>query len=184
VHEVAATWLVAPKPGTLPAVLENFSAEFKDLRKLKPEVEGEWAFDKFWKRVDWFAANAWLRVKLDAFAFKRKDKKLAIAVDHKTGRHNDENVVAYKDQMKLYAVSVLASEPKVEEVHNKLWFLDAGKEEVDMYSRKDFPALQKYWTDRAAPMLNDTRFAPSPGQHCKSYGGCHLSKSKGGPCKY
>jgi len=40
VHEVAATWLVAPKPGTLPAVLENFSAEFKDLRKLKPEVEG------------------------------------------------------------------------------------------------------------------------------------------------
>jgi hypothetical protein len=184
VHDVAAEWLTRPKAGSLPEVLMNFSSEFKDLLKLKPECEGEWAFDKLWKPSQWFGDDAWLRVKLDAFALMGKKKDAAIAVDHKTGRHNDDNVAQYKDQLKLYAVAVLSREPKVNTVHNKLWFLDAGKEEVEEFRRKDLATLQDYWAKRATPMLNDSRFAPSPGMHCKAYGGCHLSKAKGGTCKY
>jgi hypothetical protein len=37
------------------------------------------------------------------------------------------------------------------------------------------------WEDKTRPMLNDTIFAPKPGNACRW---CHWKKSNGGPCKF
>lgn len=183
VHEDIARWLTSKKRAPCPSAAETFSRELAKLKRSKQlAVEQKWGFDRGWRPIEFFdMANQWLRVVLDAFSV---NGRVAEAIDHKTGRHNDEKVVEYKDQMRLYAPAAFAMEPKVQKVRALLWFTDAGKEEVEEYDRADLPELKKYWEDRSAPMMADRRLAPTPGDHCRAYGGCPFSKKKGGPCKY
>src|ERR1700722_6270359 len=65
----------------IPEELKNFTQKFTKLKKAKPIVEQEWAFDKMWKPTDWFGPQAWLRVKMDA---SYKDQNTLYVIDHKT----------------------------------------------------------------------------------------------------
>lgn len=161
----------------LPTELIQFKEEFMLLKKAKPSCEQEWAFDTAWRRTDWFAKEAWLRVKMDAAYYLPKLRE-AHVIDHKTGRYKPGT---YTEQMELYGMTALMVFPEADKVTCKLWFLDSGDEVAVIFTRADLPALKKKWLTRTKSMLNDKRFAPKPGNHCRW---CPFSKVKGGPCKF
>lgn len=162
-----------------PPEIKSFEAEFLELRKRKAIVQEQWAFDKDWIEVDWFAKDAWCRIKTDVYTHDLKTNTLMV-VDCKTGKIREE----HKEQVKLYALGGLMKLPTVDVVDARLWYTDQAvelPEEPELYTRADVPALKKYWAAQVKPMLADTRFAPKPSSNCKY---CHFSKAKGGPCEY
>lgn len=161
----------------MPDELKQFKEKFMELKKAKPTCEQEWAFDTAWRRTDWFAKEAWCRVKMDA-AYELRKIRTAVGIDHKTGRYKEGT---YGEQMELYLLALLLIYPEADTVICKLWFLDSGDEEVYEAKRADLTELKEMWLKRTKPMLNDKRFAPKPGNHCRW---CPFSKAKGGKCKF
>ena len=159
----------------LPPELKLFADQFKELKKSKPVVEETWAFRKDWSQTTWDDWNGcWVRIKTDAACL---DGDTLYVIDHKTGKHRE----GYHTQMSLYALGAMLMYPTVKTVNTQLWFLDHGTDETAEFTSDEFSALKKDWEKRVTPMLNDTRFAPKPGNGCRF---CHFSKAKGGPCKY
>ena len=169
---------VEGKVTTLPKELLRHEVELKQLRKKfkkgKIHCEQQWAFNDKWETVDWFAADCWLRVKMDVC----EDAGLKIyGIDYKTGKFRPGE---YNDQMLQYCAAMLLKFPKAQEAHIKLMFFDVEAEAKSFLKRIWLnPTLEKM---KAAvePMLNDTRFAPTPGDYCRW---CPFSKKKDGPCK-
>jgi CRISPR/Cas system-associated exonuclease Cas4 (RecB family) len=163
----------------LPESLKLFKKEFADLKKRKPSVERQDAFDKDWNYLGeggWFSKLAWLRVKMDASYFNIKTRELVV-IDHKTGK-----VREYGDQLGLYAAADAGIQIGIATIRPVIWYLDQGEIVDDVvYSIDDAKDLQKVWSKKTKPMLNDTRFAPKPHANCKY---CHFRKDNGGPCKY
>lgn len=161
------------KDEPLPQCAIKLCADYEELKAKKPYVELEVCFNKDWQPVDWFAKDAWVRIKIDALV---KDNDYCLIIDHKTGRVRD----SYEPQLELYALTGLLMFPNVNTVDTELWFVDAGRKlEGQRYTRDDLEMLKARWTDRVTPMLTDTEFRPTPNQYC---GYCHFRKSNGGLC--
>lgn len=152
--------------GTLPKELSTFKAELAKVRKLGTAVvEQEWAFDINWKPTSWFAMHgphaAFLRVKVDMHYVK--DSVLPI-IDYKTGKvYAEKN----KEQLELYGLAGLLMYPAVKLIQARLWYTDAGHEEPLDVESSTLEKLKKTWLKRFAPIMNDRRFAPRPGAHCR-----------------
>lgn len=165
------------KKKVCPNELKPFEEEFRLLQKRKTFTQAQWAFTSSWTPTDWFAKDAWCRIKTD-LCFTTEGGKTLIVVDHKTGKINE----AHHEQLKLYSLGGLLQFTDVETVDPRLWYLDHGKEvpeEATLYSRSDVPTLKKYWEKQVRPMLADSRFPPKANQYC---GYCHFRKANGGPC--
>ena len=160
----------------LPKELEKFKKEFAALKKMKPKLEEQWAFNSKWERVDWFSKEAWLRVKMDAAYML--NKFTAELIDHKTGKFKEGE---YEEQLELYALAAFIIFPEAKQVVCRLWFLDSGDEVLRAFDRADWPNLEKTWQKRIKPMMMDKKFAPKPGNYCRW---CAFSQSKGGKCKF
>lgn len=159
----------------LPEELKLFKDQFTELKKSKPRVEETWAFTKSWAQTVWNDwQNCWLRIKTDASCV---DGTTLYVIDHKTGKLRD----GYDEQLSLYGVGGVLVHPHIKEVNTQMWFLDSGDVVEKTYKATELKALQKDWDKKVQPMLNDTRFAPKPGNGCSW---CAFSKSKGGPCKF
>lgn len=163
---------------TLPQELLRHEVELKQLRKKYKKgnihCEQQWAFDDNWNRVDWFSPECWLRVKMD---LAEDGGKIVTGIDYKTGKFRPGE---YSDQMMQYCAAMLLIFPKAEEAHIKLMFFDNDAEAKTFLKR---PYLQQTLDKMKAavePMLNDTRFSPTPGDYCRW---CPFSKRKDGPCK-
>lgn len=167
---------------TSPAEFNDFRKPLQELRTQKAVPEGEWAFDKLWKPVDWFAKNAWVRIKIDSHSFLNSRQDESKIVDFKTGKPKDHHQL----QLGLYSMGDFYRHEKVKKNHTALWYLDHPKTKdtnplEETYERKELPLLVKAWTKRITPMLNDTEFKPKPGMHCRF---CHFRASNGGPCRH
>jgi len=171
IHKMAQDYVEGFIP-ELPLPLNQFSMGFDHLRRIKAKCEIEWAFTASWTPTDWLATDAWLRVKTDAYVLK--DDELTI-IDYKTGRVYPE----HKDQCSIYALAGFLVVPGVKEICTQLWYTDQQQIADHLYKKKDFPALKKDWIKRSRPMLNDTKFLPIPGAHCRY---CIFKKGVGGQC--
>lgn len=159
----------------LPPELTKFAEEFKELKGSKPIVEQTWAFTKEWAETVWNDwQGCWLRIKTDAACL---DGDTLYVIDHKTGKQRE----GYGEQMTLYGVGGFLKYPHIKKVVAQLWFLDSGGVVPAEYKVSEFKAMQKDWEKKVQPMLNDTRFAPKPGNACRF---CHFKKANGGPCKF
>lgn len=179
IHAKAASYVDARK-GALPLELKLLKDYFQDLRKLGGASELQWAFDSSWQRVEWFSKDAWCRVMIDRFVYATPKKKTARVVDYKTGKIRGE----YVEQLELYQVAGLLGDPEANEVAAELAFVDQGKilpEKPAIVKKAQLAKLQKKWEQRVKPMLNDTVFAPRPGNHCRF---CSFSSLRKGPCRY
>ncbi len=181
IHKVAEDYVRGSIPAAVPADLKGFSDEFKKLRKLKAQPELQWAFRADWTPTDWFAKDAWCRIKLDALA---SVKGKVILIDYKTGRWYPE----HEDQLSLYALGGFCSLPLTQEIEAQDWYLDekklkAGEERIigADFHRSDMEALKKDWARRTKLMLTDQNFKPKPGDGCRF---CHFRKSNNGPCRF
>lgn len=160
----------------LPPELRLYKHEFEILKKGKPMVEETFAFRSDWTETMW---NDWngcaVRIKVDAAL---PDEDLLYIIDHKTGKPKD----GYEEQLSLYALGGFLKFPHIEKVSTQLWYLDDPSPPVVLeYTKDQMKQLQEDWDAKVRPMLNDTRFSPKPGNHCRW---CAFSKSKGGPCKF
>lgn len=181
VHKIGEDYVKGASTTTVPLELKFFADEFKKLRKLKALTELQWAFRSDWSPTDWFAKDAWCRIKLDALA---SIKSKVIVVDYKTGRQYPE----HEDQLGLYALGGFCALPLTQEIEAQDWYLDekklkAGQERIlgADFKRSDMEALKKDWARRTKIMLTTTKFPPKPGDGCRF---CHFRKSNDGPCKF
>lgn len=159
----------------LPSELSKFAEQFAELKKSKPFVEETWAFTRNWAKTVWNDwQGCWVRIKTDAACV---DGDTLYVIDHKTGKKRE----GYHDQLSLYALGGMLTFPNVKRVNTQLWFLDQGEDEVAEFDASQLGELKKSWEKKVTPMLNDTRFAPKPGNGCRY---CPFSKSKGGPCSF
>lgn len=174
IHELAEAYTKGSQK-EIPTELRLFKDQFETLRNSKPQVEQTWAFTSEWNQTTWDDwNNCWLRIKTDATCL---DEQTLYVIDHKTGKKRD----GYDEQLSLYALGGMMVYPHIKEVNTQLWFLDSGDVVEKTYAIKEQKVLFKDWNKKVQPMLNDTRFAPKPGNHCRW---CHFRKSNGGPCKF
>ncbi len=175
-HEVLARFMAgfAADRHELPG-WKHFGELMVELRALEPLVEQQWGYTDQWKPTDWFGNDTWFRAVLDAGVVYKDNT--ADVVDFKTGKPSP----SHAEQAELYALSVLARYPSVTDVAVRFWYLEHGKESVFEFERTVLPALKEKWTDKVQHMLEDTTFAPRPGNHCRW---CSFAASKEGPCKH
>lgn len=164
----------------LPAELKRHETVLKEYRKRykggKIHVEQQWAFTDKWKETGWFDKDAWCRVKMDLCEDKGE---IVEGIDHKTGKFRPGE---YDDQLFQYCVAMLLRFPNAQEARATLVFHDVDvKTPPTLLLKRQFLEKALLRLEREVePMLNDTRFSPLPGPHCRW---CYQSKTKGGKCK-
>lgn len=152
--------------------------ELRALRKSKEAVvsaELSRAHTSKWKPTQFFAADAWLRLKLDVH---ERHKDYVVIRDWKTGRPHPEwdNL-----QGSLYALSEFKADPKAMDVRVVFHFIEQDVCNETSYQRKrDEAHLTRDWLARVKPMLADRLFRERPGYQCRW---CPFRKELGGPCK-
>ena len=169
---------------TVPKELKLIEPQLKDLRKRGALAEAEFAFNRQWLPVSWFAKDAWVRIKADVTLPPVVDAKVPSVEIHdfKSGKVK-EGASEYMLQLELYALAGLLTYETAKEARTSLLFIDHGKviPHTDTFTPKDIKVLKKAWETRTKRMLNDTQFKPTPGNACRW---CHFSKTKGGPCRF
>lgn len=171
---------------TMPKDFKAFADRFKVLQRNNVLCEQEWAFDKNWKKVDWFAKDVFLRVKMDAHYLQAEiravgrtkvNEDVVVVIDFKSGRIYDD----HEEQRSLYALGAMLVYPTATRIITKHWYIDQGGEHITEFPATDLEKLKKDWLKKFKPMLNDTRFAPRPGNYCRF---CFFRKTNGGPCQF
>lgn len=180
IHKEGEAYLIAPrKPKKVPDSYRNFSGEMEQLRGLSPTVEQQWGFTDKWQPTGWFGNDTWVRVVLDVGVVY--DDGTADVIDFKTGKKYGSN----DEQMELFGLGTFSKFPQLTNVTTRLWYLDDANsktnEVVAEFKAKEVPALIKDWDKKVKPMFADRKFPPRPNAKCVW---CHLSKAKGGPCKF
>lgn len=151
----------------------------KEYKEKRVRVQLELAFDRAWKACHWLAPNVYVRFKLDALHLLKGGK--GNVIDWKSGRLKEGG--EYDEQLNAYAVGVLTA-GLVEHATAQLAFIDHNvimTRPAGELSVGDLKAAQREWDKRAAPMLEDKTFKPTPGNACRW---CPYSANKGGPCDF
>lgn len=154
-----------------------------DLRRRKAQVELEWAFDRQWNPVRWYADNAWLRIKTDVCADSEDPPDVTI-IDWKTGRCYPEHA----QQRSLYALGglrfvqlgELAGGSKDVQLTAQHIYVDTGLKATEKYAMCSLEPLKREWMARIKKMMSDTQFQATPSSRACKY--CKFRKSNGGPC--
>src|SRR5713101_1127677 len=144
--------------------IEWLKAEYRE-RVVK--VEMQLALTKKWALTKWFAADCWLRVKIDAY-HSREDVG-ATAIDWKTGKHSAEKTLLYNDALDIYA-TVILSLGLDDAVVSHLVFTDAGivvPPNGYIVIKEELEDRQKYWERKVHSMMTDTLYAPNPSFRCR-----------------
>lgn len=141
-------------------------------------AEEEWAFTENWESCDWRSPDAWLRMKLDAFARLRPDH--GVVVDQKTGKKTG-NEIKHAEQGLLYAAACFMKMPELARVTTEFNYLDQKDESVANFTPKQAARAIIMFEKRANKMLNDTSFKPRPNIFNCRY--CPYGSKGTGDCK-
>lgn len=188
VHDDVANY-VDNKRDDRPKVLDRFTMLADGIRRVAPEnklVEGQLAFDRDFKRCDWFGPNAYTRFIWDAAIWDDQRREMN-AVDWKTGQPRG----SYDDQMQIFAMPAYWTLPNLESFTGHLVYLDHGDsvaypiDRATWFGAQGDPARKDgyygMWLDNIARFEADTTFAPTPSfDACKF---CKFKTAKGGPCQ-
>lgn len=161
VHESAEHYV--QKDIELVYELESFRDEYNELRALhragKVSVEGEWAMDREWNPVAWNSSDAWLRLKLDAYA--QLTPTHGVVIDLKTGRLKG-NEVKHAEQGQLYALVCFLRYAQLKEVTVEFWYVDQDEITQVKYTRAQCMKMLKSFTARGNAITECLDFPPNP----------------------
>ena len=127
-------------------------------------LEEEWAFNRDWEITDWFAEDAWCRMKLDNMRITGYENDLPVTAtptDYKTGKKFG-NEVSHGQQGQLYAVGTFLRVPSLEHVDVEFLYLDHGQTTKRGYTREKAMKFLPNWTERALKMTEATDYPPKP----------------------
>ena len=162
----------------LPASLKHVKPEIEQLRNAGAETEQTWWIDKHWQEVaagDW--DNAWLLIRAD-FTDIPDDGRVRVT-DLKTGKLRETE---HKDQLRLYATAALSLYEDADSAVARALYADHGVSIEREYLRIDLKRQQAYYTKRAKPLFNSSRYDPTPSEDACRW--CFQAKSRGGNCQY
>ena len=155
-------------------VTEYWEPLINELKAMGAQPEVELGFTHDWVPCAFTAGEVWLRGVLDVLSL---NNNIAYVADWKTGKERD-----YEDQVKLYAVMVMAAYPEIEEVKLEILYVDLKKKvSYGTIKRTDFEGLRDWITSRILKIEADDIYAPKPSFNCKW---CHFRKDNGGPCRW
>lgn len=147
----------------LASELTHFKDELEHLRTLYKKgmvsLEGEWAHNKDWDPVAWNSADAWLRLKLDAFI--RVSSTQGVVVDYKTGRMFG-NEIKHGEQGQLYMASAFVRFPELQEITVEFWYLDQNDIISATYTRAQSEHFLRKFTQRGDLITSCTEFPANP----------------------
>jgi hypothetical protein len=147
---------------------------YTEMRKSKNVAcELELAVDKNWKRVEWYAKDAWLRVKLDVVELAGDSLLLD---DHKTGKIREGQ---HTEQLEIYAAIAPSFWPEAKEIIARMDYVDQGQDSISVFTKATAMKLRQKWAKLAGPIFKEKEFPASPGQVCRY---CSYSRRRGGPC--
>lgn len=177
----------ADRPTVIPeASYEELRELWKDIyehlvmRDIAEVVEPELklAFDTSWKRVDWHAPTAWVRLKIDML--KIGGSWQARIWDLKTGRKIES--AEESKQLKMYGAAVLHAFPKVQSVVGELYYPRFGITKSYELQQGDVDEGQRWITGvsnriQAAAAADRWPATPGPGcQDCPVFASCGARK--------
>jgi len=188
IEEAAYKYIFDKKGIPLPEACAAFPEEFAFLRKIRKSVlsQRDMAFDKDWRPVDWFAKDAWIRVRMDLMYEElvpgsKKHHRVHV-IDLKTGKIYEDKL----SQLDIYNLAALCLDDSIVTHGSKvsvaeMYYLDQGETRERALMASEVEKAKAYWVKRVTPMFNDTSFLPRPSMMCKW---CQYAKSKGGVCPY
>jgi hypothetical protein len=128
------------------------------------QTELRLAIDRNMKPCDWFSKQTYMRGVID---FLKIRKKVALAVDWKSGEHKDDII-----QLGLFAQLVFSHYQWVEAIKTMyVWIKDDDSSEEDLY-RKDMPDLWNEINPRVRALERATElddFPPKKSGLCKAH---------------
>lgn len=117
-------------------------------------AELELAFNSRLEKCSWFAQEAWLRIKIDLVGVKKgaltdtafeTQRDVAAIIDWKTGK-----VRVDEDQLRLYNLGILLSDPNIGEAQSSLVFIDQKQVSKVLATRRTQMAVEiEEFADRA-----------------------------------
>jgi hypothetical protein len=159
----------------LPDTISHYQTWLQQLRGADAFPEHKVAINSRWESTSWDSPDVFLRGVLD---LKHTADPATINVyDWKSGKIYDD----HEDQRRLYSAFTFAEHPDAYQVRASHVYLDLGKVVSVDYHRDQMGAIRDNWDRRAAIVLGDTDYIPSPGYHCRW---CSYSKANGGLCRF
>lgn len=160
--------------------LHGFRDDFEELRRLHEEgavtLEGEWAVNRDWTPVAWGSADAWCRMKLDAFVLTSPTS--ARVIDYKTGKRYG-NEVKHTEQGQVYQLATFLRFPELEDITVEFWYIDLGEKDIKQYSRFQGVSYFDKYNNRFSAMSDCEEFKPNPNAFS-----CKWCPYKGNACEY
>ena len=158
-------------------VRPDWLMKIDELRARGAKSEVQLAFTKDWIPTEWFGANVWGRVVIDANYMIAPN--IVQIIEFKTGKVYPEHAT----QLRLYALAGFIMHPEATEARAENWYLDGAPSPLVGYvaQRSALEGLKREFTEFARPLLNDDLYPATPGRHCNW---CGFAKSKGGPCDF
>jgi CRISPR/Cas system-associated exonuclease Cas4 (RecB family) len=139
-------------------------------------AEQQLAFNKAWEKVQWYGANVWARIVMDAMLVL---PDIIRVHEFKTGKVWPE----HEKQKRLYALAALKLNPDHDVVVVGCDYIDLPDQADDLtkFTRAQELSLEQEFADFAAPLLSETIFPAKAGTHCNW---CHFRRSNAGPCAF
>lgn len=131
-----------------------------EFEKVHPEIQ--LAVDKNFRKVEWFAKEAYYRAILDMLAV---NPTKAFIGDFKTGKINDYS--GFGGQLHLAAAMVLSILPTIEEVIAAYIYVDHKQVFPLKVTRAELPSLLEYYHGQSAEVNQDASFNPKINEFCK-----------------
>lgn len=157
----------------LPREFKPFMQDYANMLQAGAISEEIWCTSREWGWVPFNDPATLMKAIIDLHWV---DGKVLEIIDVKSGRIYPEHV----EQLQLYATMGMSLYPAVDKCRVRGMYLDEAKYDSEaVYPRTMLPFLQKFWTNKADRMLNDTEFLTTEGVHCNR---CPYRKSLGGPC--
>ena len=158
-------------------ITPEWLAKMDELKQRGALSEKQLAFTVDWLPTEWFGANVWGRVVIDAHYLMPPN--IVQIVEFKTGKVYPEHAT----QLRLYALGGFIMYPEAAEVRAENWYLDGPPSPVSGYvaQRSALPRLKQEFTEFPRALLNDDLYPATPGRHCNW---CSFAKAKGGPCDF
>ena len=160
--------------------LQSLKEDYDELRELYKqglvELEGEWAVNTEWEPVSWSSANAWCRMKLDAFV--KTSDTTARVIDYKTGRRMG-NEVKHTEQGQIYQLATFLRNPNLEHITVEFWYTDLDQKDIKQYSRAQGTAYFDKYMKRLTAVTTSDNFDPNPNAFS-----CKWCPYKGNVCEY
>ena len=164
VHKAMARAILIGEP--LPSAMAPWQHWIDEMRALPGQhiVEGKWAIDRNFNKVNWSAPTAWYRGRADD---TRIDGPVADGTDWKTGRIKEDET-----QLLLMAQLVFAHFPEVKRCRQRFVWLKEDCATERVYSRRD---MAQQWlgilgrVQNLEEMETTKVFPKKPGRLCREW---------------